>query len=664
VRRSRRNERLNEPSNGAAAAAKNAEARGFRPGNRDFLDLLGKDSAAPEMAELEQAAAALPSATADPGAGAAAARTPRTPPDVPLTGARAEALTGALGSSQSVPPQVRGPMEQILGRDLSGVEVFQGAAAAAKASEEGAEAFTLGESIVLGGGFQPGTLFGDALLAHELAHVAHQSEGGPASAAPESQLENEADLSAAALVAKLVGAQASQRDAAPRSRSGLRMQRCAGCGGKSVKKETAQKVEEAAKKPEEQKQEAETEENPCPVGPDAEAVEAAAEKLKNAYSLSAVTAADGSCWTVAELEKVEKAMGRMSADQRTALQGVELRRVATANCAGHSADGCFTAAADSSGNRADRLEMGDFAFSKDKDFDEGFAHTLGPNGERLDLKPSEETFLHEAGHAVESAEERAAEGPRIVAKTATDKAQDDLNAAIKAFLDASPPARSFPATSNAADAAYVRSIIVWVEALQKVTQPTDALFAIAAPTLANYDAAITAVAGHIQTTQAARKDLSAKAKAAGASVRNATAESELAAAQTAAEDILAKLKARRAAEETFNKAKAAERAVKASIPLATGAAPTDMSRRLADFVALLAVLGIDPKQHEGIAPYGTQNWPEHPDELFADYYELSRTRPAYLEGLDSEVAAFFNDPIGVKDKAVKKKVDAWIKTRS
>jgi len=670
MKRSRSNERLSEASGGAVAAAKNAKAERFKLGNRDLLDLLGKEAAMPEIAELEQAQQALLSqpASADPGAGGAGARAPRRPPDVPPTGARAEALTGALGAAQTLPSRVRGPMEQALGRDLSGVEVFQGAAAAAKASEQGAEAFTIGESIVLGGDFQPGTLFGDALLAHELAHVAHQAEGGQANSAPESELENEADLSAAALVAKLMGvgegAREIMRNAAPRARSGVRVQRCSGCGGKSRKAEkAAEKAQRTAKKAGEQGKD--QEENNCPAGPDAKKVEAAAEGLKTKFGFSGVTADDGSCWTVAELQKMSKAFGRMSGDQQAALKGVELRRVATANCGGHSADGCFTASIDSSGKRADRLEMGDAAFAKDKDFDEGGAYITGSKGEKLDLKPSEETALHEAGHAIENVQQRAVEGARIVADNAVTKAQADLDASITAFNRAFPAPGRFPATSNAADAAYVKAIIAWVKALQEVTKPTDVLGAIAAPTKKDFDNAIDALAKLIKRTQGAQKSLTVKAGKlpASSSIRDATLESQLASTQTAAEDILVKLKARRDAQKDLDKAKSAERAVKASIKLGGASTPTGMSRRLADFVALLHVRGVDPTKHESKAPYGTSKWPDEPGELFADYYELSRTRPAFLKAIDSEVAKFFTDPIGVKDAGVKKKVDAWIKAR-
>jgi len=57
-----------------------------------------------------------------------------------------------------------------------------------------ARAFTLGNNIAFGSGeYQPGTLIGNALIAHELAHVVQQG-GGSAEAAPMQKGETETDL--------------------------------------------------------------------------------------------------------------------------------------------------------------------------------------------------------------------------------------------------------------------------------------------------------------------------------------------------------------------------------------------------------------------------------------------------------------------------------------
>jgi len=80
-------------------------------------------------------------------------------------------------NAQSLEPNVRRQMETALGIDLRRVRIHTGAAAAASAEEIGARAYTLGRDVVFGSGeFAPHTNEGRRVLAHELAHVAQQSE--------------------------------------------------------------------------------------------------------------------------------------------------------------------------------------------------------------------------------------------------------------------------------------------------------------------------------------------------------------------------------------------------------------------------------------------------------------------------------------------------------
>jgi hypothetical protein len=132
-------------------------------------------------------------------------------------------------------PGVRSQMESAFGEDFSGVRVHTDAEAARNAAGLGARAFTVGEHVSFGAGeYQPGTPEGDAIIAHELAHVAQQKGAGDEplsrSAGESAAHERDADRAAAGAVssiwlgAKSVGA-AFQR-AAPRAKSGLRLQRC------------------------------------------------------------------------------------------------------------------------------------------------------------------------------------------------------------------------------------------------------------------------------------------------------------------------------------------------------------------------------------------------------------------------------------------------------
>jgi hypothetical protein len=96
-----------------------------------------------------------------------------------------------------LPPDVRARMHERLGHDLGDVRVHTGPAAAQAAASVDAEAFTTGDDIVLGNAAAaPGTPAGDALLAHEAAHVVQQRAAGsivPGVSAPGDATERAAD---------------------------------------------------------------------------------------------------------------------------------------------------------------------------------------------------------------------------------------------------------------------------------------------------------------------------------------------------------------------------------------------------------------------------------------------------------------------------------------
>jgi hypothetical protein len=116
--------------------------------------------------------------------------------------------------------------------------VHDDASAFSLSAQLNARAFTVGNDVAFGAGeYKPGTLVGDALIAHELAHVVQQGAASQSSVpmmkgdADYSALEQDADVSAVGAVASLwVGAKGKLadvgRNATPRLRSGLRLQRC------------------------------------------------------------------------------------------------------------------------------------------------------------------------------------------------------------------------------------------------------------------------------------------------------------------------------------------------------------------------------------------------------------------------------------------------------
>jgi hypothetical protein len=163
-------------------------------------------------------------------------------------GARAAdpvSVRDALGDGESLDGGLRGRMEGAFGAHFAAVRVHTDGAAARLSDQLHARAFAVGPHIAFSGGeFQPGTPEGDALIAHELAHVVQQGHAG-ASPLPESEnepgsqqdvassaLEHDADRSAASATMTLWAAPGSssgiQRHVRPRIRSGLSLQRCAG----------------------------------------------------------------------------------------------------------------------------------------------------------------------------------------------------------------------------------------------------------------------------------------------------------------------------------------------------------------------------------------------------------------------------------------------------
>jgi hypothetical protein len=130
-------------------------------------------------------------------------------------------------------------MEHAFGESFSGVRLHRDGDAAAVSRELSARAFAVGPHVAFGSGeYAPGTPVGDALIAHELAHVAQQRGADPTfdrkadqaeGAAPE--LEEDADRSAVQAVASIWGLARTRsagwlQAAMPRLRSGLRLNRC------------------------------------------------------------------------------------------------------------------------------------------------------------------------------------------------------------------------------------------------------------------------------------------------------------------------------------------------------------------------------------------------------------------------------------------------------
>lgn len=135
------------------------------------------------------AAGAVVQRRAEPGAGARAASPP----------GRAADIQARLGAGRPLDGALRHRMEGWFGSRLDRVRLHTTAAAGAIAREERAHALAVGDDVVFAPGrYRPGTLLGDALLAHEVTHTLQQSGGATAVRSGEA-LEREADEAALAV---------------------------------------------------------------------------------------------------------------------------------------------------------------------------------------------------------------------------------------------------------------------------------------------------------------------------------------------------------------------------------------------------------------------------------------------------------------------------------
>lgn len=177
------------------------------------------------------------------------------------------AIQAQLGSGHALDSTLKSQMESAYGADFSGVRIHTDGTAHELSDNLNARAFTIGNDIAFGTDeYHPGTIVGDALIAHELAHVVQQggsssvapvaspqSKGGPTSS---SGLEADADLAAAGAVVAVWGGGARLRElqtkARPRRRSGLQLQRCSGT--KQAVKQPPQQQEKKVVSPEEEAQ--------------------------------------------------------------------------------------------------------------------------------------------------------------------------------------------------------------------------------------------------------------------------------------------------------------------------------------------------------------------------------------------------------------------------
>jgi hypothetical protein len=179
----------------------------------------------------------MKSGTGKTPAGAAVMKKGKTAAAGPA--ADAQEMTAQLGIGRALDGESRRRMESAFGQDFSGVQVHTDSRAASLSSQLDARAFTVGSDIAFAlGEYRPGSMVGDALLAHELAHVVQQGGGTDSAAAPMTKsvgetngLEADADAAGVGALASVwTGANSRlanvRSNAVPRLRSGVRLSRC------------------------------------------------------------------------------------------------------------------------------------------------------------------------------------------------------------------------------------------------------------------------------------------------------------------------------------------------------------------------------------------------------------------------------------------------------
>ncbi len=145
-------------------------------------------------------------------------------------------LEGQLGQGQRLDASTAGRISGAVGPGAQNARIHTGPEAARMAADVDARAFAVGDNVVFGAGaYQPGTVTGDALLAHELAHVAQQSGAAQDPAARKKPIGDEAqgaELAADSVAAKALAAVHGKTERKSTwddvLSTGLQLQRCPG----------------------------------------------------------------------------------------------------------------------------------------------------------------------------------------------------------------------------------------------------------------------------------------------------------------------------------------------------------------------------------------------------------------------------------------------------
>ncbi len=214
------------------------------------LDLASDVVATKQMSEVQRLGGQVQSESTPGSSSAAGAVQAKAADGLSSPSSDPEAVQNQLSAGTPLESNTRQRMESAFGYNFSRVRVHDDAKAASLATRLNARAFTVGHDVAFAAGeYSPGSLVGDALLAHELAHVVQQGGATTDLAAlgissPSASLETDADRSAVGAVVSLWGQGKARfadlrNNSFPRLRSGLRLSRCESCSCNSAPRDAA-----------------------------------------------------------------------------------------------------------------------------------------------------------------------------------------------------------------------------------------------------------------------------------------------------------------------------------------------------------------------------------------------------------------------------------------
>ena len=314
------------------------------------------------------------------------------------------------------------------------------------------------------------------------------------------------------------------------------------------------------------------------------------------FGFSAVK--DGSAiWQLADLNKVHAALSRLTAAERAALKRVDLVRDSTlADKNGKPLAGEFRhesklATDGKSASRAQSLHIADLAFASD---------TISfTGGAGVTAVASFHTIIHEAAHAVESKVLCEAEFARLEATTALNVEIEKVNNVVNVV---NPESRAAFGKAKKYSKAEKKSGNAYLAAINATTAAINTF--AGSQNLGKLDT---------QEAAAARRDAAKKTLPAGH-----PAQTDFARLRTLQDDWFSAAKERAVAFKAFKAAEGGEQA-------ATGS-KKGMSKRLQNFVNVVNKHNIPP-----LTEYAKKNWPNQPQEFYAEAFALWKNDPAYLK---------------------------------